>query len=66
MTDRIPTLEELLNWSNDVGERKDKGEPISELEDAASEAVCDYVLEKAYHKMPMQVYYMVLKKGDIC
>ena len=66
MTDRIPTLEELLNWSNSVGERKDKGEPISELEHDASEAVFDYVLEKAFHQMPMQVYYMVLKRGDVC
>lgn len=65
MTDRIPTLEELLNWSNDVGERKDKGEPISELENDAGEAVFEYVLETAYHKMPMQVYYEVLKRGDV-
>jgi len=66
VTDRIPTLEELLNWSNAIGERKDKGEPISELEHDAGEAVFEYVLEKAFDQMPMQVYYLVLKRGDVC
>ena len=62
MSERVPILEELLNWSNGVGERKSKGENISELESKAADAIFEFVLQEAYKQNPLQIYTMVLKK----
>ena len=63
MTERIPTLEELQNWSNDVMARREGGENISELEIKASAAIFEFTLMEAYKQNPLQIYNMVLKKS---
>lgn len=65
MTDRIPTLEELLNWSNSVADRKNAGEFVNEAEYEAAKAVFEYCLYEHYKMAPMQMYYMIMKRGDV-
>lgn len=66
MTDKIPTTEELLDWSNGVMERKEEGKFVSDLEKNAATAVFEYCLYEAYKQRPMQIYYMMMKRGDVC
>ena len=62
MLDRIPTLDELLNWSNDTAERKNKGENVSELEYKAAVAIFEFALMEAYKQNPLSVYALVTKR----
>ncbi|KKM25578.1 hypothetical protein LCGC14_1593630 [marine sediment metagenome] len=66
MTEKLSTVEELLDWSNSVGERRERGKDVPELEAKAAEAVFEYCVYEAYKQRPMQVYYMILKRGDVC
>ena len=61
MTEKIPTINDLLDWSNSVAERKHNGEAVPKLEYAAALAVFKYVLSVAYKQSPLQIYNILLK-----
>jgi len=59
------TLNDLLDWSNGVKERKCNGEEVGPLEYDAAEAIFKYALSEARKQKPFQLYAMLLKHKEL-